>query len=240
MQKNKAHILCTKKLPQSLIDKAAAQDVLIDASSFIEVKAIADEKIKEKIIELSRQSLTVVFTSMHAAETIIEKLKSQQLKPDWKIYCMAGTTKKIINEYFGETSTIDSAIDASSLAGKIIRDDIKGIVFFCGNQRRDELPKQLAAHNISVKELIVYETILTPKAILKNYNGILFFSPSAAKSFFSANQPEKEVILFAIGNTTADTLKEYCHNKIIISESPGREILIGICVEYFQTHPVYY
>jgi uroporphyrinogen-III synthase len=176
---------------------------------------------------------------MHAAEIVVEKLKLQRITPDWGIYCMAGTTKKIIVEYFGEGAIKNIANDANSLAGKIIGDNVTDLVFFCGNQRRDELPMVLAGRNISVKEMIVYETTLTPHTVSKIYNGILFFSPSSAKSFFLVNKPGEEAILFAIGNTTADTLKKYSQNKIIVSESPGKEILIETCVEYFQTHPVY-
>lgn len=239
MHKNKASILCTMSLPQSLIDKAAREDVLVDALSFIDVKPLEENKIKEQIINLSKQSLFVVFTSMHAAEIVVEKLKLQRITPDWGIYCMAGTTKKIIVEYFGEGAIKNIANDANSLAGKIIGDNVTDLVFFCGNQRRDELPMVLAGRNISVKEMIVYETTLTPHTVSKIYNGILFFSPSSAKSFFLVNKPGEEAILFAIGNTTADTLKKYSQNKIIVSESPGKEILIETCVEYFQTHPVY-
>jgi uroporphyrinogen-III synthase len=226
-------------LPQSLIDKAAREDVLVDAFSFIHIKPLEEDKINEQIIALSKQSATVVFTSMHAAETVVEKLKLQQIRPNWKIYCMAGTTKKIIVEYFGEVAVKNIANDANSLASKIIQDNVTDLVFFCGNQRRDELPMILADRKIFVKEMIVYETTLTPHIVSKIYNGILFFSPSSVKSFFSVNKPGKEAILFAIGNTTADTLKKYSQNKIIVSESPGKEILVETCLEYFQTHPVY-
>src|SRR5882724_1442756 len=147
---------------------------------------------------------------------------------------MSGTTKKMIQTYFGENVIMDEADNALSLAAKIIRDDIKNLVFFCGNQRRNELPNELASHHISVKELIVYETILTPQVVAGDHNGILFFSPSAATSFFSVNNPGKETTLFAIGNTTADTIKKYSRNKIIVSNSPGKETLIENCIEYFQ------
>ena len=40
---------------------------------------------------------------------------------------------------------------------------------------------------LSVDEVIVYKTIETPKVLTKQYDGILFFSPSAVKSFFSKN-----------------------------------------------------
>ncbi|MBS1598225.1 MAG: uroporphyrinogen-III synthase [Bacteroidetes bacterium] len=239
MQKNKAYLLSTMELPQSLIDEAAANDVLIDAFAFIKVNPIKNQKLKDRIAELSGKSSTVVFTSMNAAENIIEELRSLGIKPKWDIYCMSGTTKKIIAAYFGENSIKGSANNAVSLSGEIIKDNIKAILFFCGNQRRDELPSLLKEHHIGIDEIIVYETILTPKELSKQYNGVLFFSPSAAKSFFSANELDERTVFFAIGTTTANTIKEYSQNKIIVSQSPGKEILVKNCIEYFQTDPVH-
>ena len=239
MQKNKVHLLCTMTLAQSLVDQAAANDVLIDALSFIQVKPIKDKKIIEMTIQLSSQPLTAVFTSMNAADAVIEKLKSSQIKPEWKIYCMAGITQKIIAGYFGESAISGTANNADNLSKKIISDGVHDIIFFCGNNRREELPNALSMKNINVKEIIVYETTLTPHVVSKKYNGILFFSPSAATSFFSLNKVAEDVTLFAIGDTTANTIKQYAKNKIVISEYPGKEALIKNCIKYFQTHPVY-
>lgn len=226
-------------LSQSLVDLAAANDVQIDALSFIQTKPIQDEKIIETIIQLSGQSLTAVFTSMNAAEAVIEKLKSKQAIPGWSIYCIAGTTQKIIGDYFGEPSIRGTANNAANLSKKIISDGVHDIIFFCGNIRREELPNALAMKHVNVKEIIVYETTLTPHVVSKKYNGILFFSPSATTSFFSLNKIAEDATLFAIGDTTANTIKQYAKNKIIISEFPGKEALIENCIKYFQTHPVY-
>ena len=66
------------------------------------------------------------------------------------------------------------------------------------------------------------------------YFGILFFSPSAVQSFFSKNKVADKTILFAIGNTTANEIKKYSTNKIIISDEPGKENLVTKMIEYFN------
>ncbi len=233
MLKNKVQILSTVNLPLSLVNKAGDSDIVIDALDFIEIKGISDKGSKEKIKNFSEQHLTVVFTSGHAALMVIASLENK--KPNWDIYCISGNTKKIISDYFGKTSIVAVADNASSLADIIKQDNKKKITFFCGNLRRDELPDKLSRSGITVNELVVYETVLTPHMISKNYDGILFFSPSAVNSFFSVNHPNEKMAFFAIGDTTADEIRRHASNKIIVGQSPLKDMLVKTAIEYFQT-----
>jgi uroporphyrinogen-III synthase len=62
----------------------------------------------------------------------------------------------------------------------------------------------------------------------------LFFSSSAVESFFSANYINNNLIFFAIGNTTANTIRQKTNNKVIISEQPGKEALVRKMITYFN------
>jgi uroporphyrinogen-III synthase len=75
----------------------------------------------------------------------------------------------------------------------------------------------------------------TPVAINKHYQGILFFSPSGAHSFFSTNTIAVSVILFSIGKTTTATIESYCSNKVITSQWPGEANLIALAINYFKS-----
>jgi uroporphyrinogen-III synthase len=86
-----------------------------------------------------------------------------------------------------------------------------------------------------VEELIVYNTIEKPQAVSKKYDGILFFSPSAVRSFFQKNKINAETILFAIGQTTARELRNYSNNTTVISEIPDTEKVIADVIKYFST-----
>ncbi|MEO8174199.1 MAG: uroporphyrinogen-III synthase, partial [Sediminibacterium sp.] len=154
--------------------------------------------------------------------------------PSWTIYCMGYKTKQLVTEYFGDQSIADTADNAADLADKIIEnEEPEEVIFFCGNQRRDDLPAKLRAHHISVNEITVYETIALNHTVEKVYDGILFFSPSAVESFFSKNTIPENTVLFAIGNTTAKTIHRYCTNRIMISEQPGKDELIEQAIAYF-------
>lgn len=232
MQQNRITILCTRPLNDSLLAKAKRQGIDIDVLSFIETEPVRTIEVQQEVEQAFIRSAAVVFTSMNAVEAVTEQLDGQQ--PDWSIYCMGNTTQQLVKKYFGEAAIAGTAADAAELAETIVEDEtIDEVFFFCGNQRRDDLPRILNEHNIEVNEIVVYSTIATPHKIDKAYNGILFFSPSAADSFFAANKLGKETILFAIGNTTAAAIRKYTSNRIVISEEPGKENLVQQMIGFF-------
>ena len=80
---------------------------------------------------------------------------------------------------------------------------------------------------------MVYNTIEKPHPVNKNYNGVLFFSPSAVHSFFTGNQAAEGTVFFAIGETTAKAVKNYCGNQIITSDMPAKDGLLRQAVDFF-------
>jgi uroporphyrinogen-III synthase len=234
MPENKISILSTRPLNDSLVAEAKTAGIIIDVFSFIETEPIQLAEIEQQIEQAFLQSISVIFTSRNAVEAVKAKQKGQQ--PDWTIYCIGNTTRQLVKKYFHEERIAGAANSAAELAKLIIeKHSINNVIFFCGNQRRDELPDLLQNNNIDVKEIVVYKTHTIPHKIEKNYNGIFFFSPSGVESFFLNNQPNKQTILFAIGDTTANELKKYSTNKIIISNEPGKEKLMKQAMEYFTT-----
>jgi uroporphyrinogen-III synthase len=239
MQQNKISILSTRPLQIELINNAAEKNIEIETISFIETKAIEDDYLKQRILHLSHHQLTIVFTSKNAVKAVLSKLSNK--KPGWKIFCIGSTTKKLVNENFGENSILGTADSASGLADVIINQkNIVAVIFFCGDKRSDELPDKLAKHNIEINEIEVYKTVERPHLITKNYDAILFYSPSAVSSFFSINKINEQTILFAIGNTTANEIKKYSDNKSIISKESQKELLAEQAINYFETNPIHH
>ncbi len=233
MQQNKINILSTRPLNKSLVQEAKVVGISIDELSFIDTEPIQDIATQQEIEQAYLQSSTVVFTSMNAVDAVLAWQDGQQ--PDWVIYCMGNTTKLLLKENFGEHSVAGTASSAAELAELIAEEsDIDEVIFFCGEQRRDELPAILRSKGIEVHEIIVYETSHTPHKVSKDYRAILFYSPSAVSSFFSNNKVPAQTILFAIGNTTAKTIQQYCNNTIIIGKEPGKEELVRQAMEYFS------
>lgn len=226
------NILCTRPIDQSLINSARSKGNFIDVLSFIETTPLKTITLQQEIEDALGSAATVVFTSMNAVEAVAAYLDGHQ--PQWKIYSIGTTTDQLINKYFGEGLVTGTAFNAADLAALIVKDSLtEKLIFFCGNQRRDELPAILRNNNIAVTEIEVYQTTAVPHKIDKAYDGILFFSPSAAESFFSNNTVSPQTILFAIGNTTADAIKFFSDNKIIIADTAGKENLVKQMIAYF-------
>lgn len=232
MQQNNIEILCTRPLPEWLINEAAESGVSIEIESFIETESIQSIEVQQEIENALLQSAVVVFTSMNAVEAVVAESDGQQ--PDWNIYCIGTATKKLVQQHFGEQAIAGTAPDASELAELIVEETMADeVIFFCGDQRRDELPSILNDAGIEVNEIVVYQTIEVSHKIKKDYSGVLFFSPSAVRSFFKKNKLAEKTIAFAIGNTTANEIKKFSSNKIIISDEPGKENLVQKMIEYF-------
>ncbi len=233
MMQSKIPILCTRPLPALLLEEAADAGIAIDEISFIETESILSVEVQQEIELVSTEIATVVFTSMNAVDAVTIFLDGHQ--PEWMIYSIGTATGRLVKEYFGEERIAGTANDASALAELIAEDRFTDeVVFFCGDQRRDELPDILKQHDIDVNEIVVYQTIEVPRKIDKFYHGILFFSPSAVRSFFRLNKLQDKTIAFAIGNTTAIEIKKFSNNKIIISDEPGKENLVQKMMDYFN------
>lgn len=233
MQKNSISILSTAPVREEMILMAAGKDIRLEIIPFIEVKPIHNQDIQDRIHAYSKQKQFIIFTSEQAVEYVFQKIQPQI--PDWKIACIAGKTEKKLIDYFGQDRIIAVADNASRLAMKILDLNIQQALFFCGNLRREELPEILKEGNVELTELIVYETNLTPVRVSKRYDGILFFSPSAIKSFFTVNTLPSKTILFTIGQTTKASLMNLTQHKIISIDKPNKEDLVHLALQYFET-----
>lgn len=231
---SRIQILCTGPLNEELADKAKQAGIDIETWSFIETAPISTIAVQQEIDQVFLQTATVVFTSRNAVEAVA--LYQEDNLPAWKIYCLGTTTHQLVGKYFGQDKIAGTAKDAASLAELIAEDRFTDeVIFFCGDQRRDELPEILRHHGIELNEIVVYQTIAVPNKIDKIYNGILFFSPSAVASFFQYNQLPGTTILFAIGNTTANEIKKHSSNTLLISDEPGKENLVKKMMEIMSS-----
>jgi uroporphyrinogen-III synthase len=193
--------------------------------------------VQQEIGQALLQSVSVVFTSVNAVEAVADEMQDQH--PDWRIYSIGYATKQAVEKYFDGDLLAGVADNATDLAELIIEEsEDDEVLFFCGDHHRPELPEVLGRNGFDVAEIIVYQTVLVPHKLEKNYDGILFFSPSAVKSFFENNKIAEQTVLFAIGETTAGELKYFSKNKIVISDQPIKRSLVEKAISFYQQNPV--
>ena len=227
-------ILSTIPLDPFLLNRAMDSGVLLDTASFINIEPCSHEPAVAREIEnVCAQPATVVFTSANAVTSVCGSAGFKN--PGWKIFCIERATKKAVLQYFTAADILGSADNSEDLALTIKNaPGVREVVFFCGDKRMDTLPVNLLVSGIITKEIVVYKTVELSHFVEKDYDAILFYSPSGVSSFFSMNMLNPDTVLFAIGNTTAEAIKLETNNKIIVCDTPSKEILLYKAISYFK------
>jgi uroporphyrinogen-III synthase len=219
---NQIRILSTKKLSEK-----QKQPLLTANFSVFEQDFIA---IQNKNFDIETTNDYLIFTSQNAVESVLRNKKLVEIQSR-KCFCVGEKTKALLEENGFEV--IEYSAYAAELASIICSQYSKNsFSFFCGNIRRDVLPDALRLVQITLDEIEVYETILTPHKIDFIPNGILFFSPSGVQSYLQENKIENENC-FCIGNTTAEALKDITKN-VIIAHQPTVESVVMKCIENYK------
>ena len=170
-----------------------------------------------------------IFTSRNAVEAVL-KVPTAKAQAPHKAFCVGEKTRERLEKAGWEV--VASFGYAQQLADHLVEQyACYSFVFFCGESRMETLPKVLAKKGIPCHECLTYTTELTPKKLVKHYDGLLFFSPSAVRSFLAANSFAEEKI-FCIGSTTQSALPEGVSSYI--AHSPTLEGIIERCREIFN------
>ncbi len=173
----------------------------------------------------------LIFTSQNAVLSVLQHPKCDELKSK-NVFSVGMKTKDLLTENgFNVIAYTGYAADLAEIISLVYSKE--KYTFFSGNLRRDVLPNILKENGILFNEIEVYETIITSKKIKSKVDGILFFSPSAVKSYFKLNTI-KEEICFCIGETTVEAFDNKKVKNIIIAEKPSIENVIDEVIEYYN------
>jgi uroporphyrinogen-III synthase len=175
---------------------------------------------------------TLLITSQNAFKTFIKSKTVKEL-PSTQAFCVGEQTKTLLESK--GIQVIACAENAKKLGELIATEHVaKSFLFISGKQRLNQLPKMLDEKNIRYQEVHVYETLLTKKKFNRNFDGVLFFSPTAVESYFHQNSLANG-IAFCIGSTTAKSAQKFTKN-IIIANKPSIENVIVQVVKKFNPY----
>ena len=216
-------ILSTKTLLSNQKQFLLNANLSVVEADFIETKSLpilANAQINEALI----------FTSQNAVLSVLKNENNSFLK-DKFCFCVGIKTKHLLEENgFKVEKSFEYAED---LVVFLVENHFdKEFTFFSGNLRKDTIPTAFQKNNIIFEEIEVYKTVLTPHKIDNQFDGILFFSPSAVQSYLKENNISNEVC-FCIGTTTAAEIKKDIKN-IVIANQPTVENVIIQCINYFK------
>ncbi len=197
------------------------KELLLNAKvGFVEYDAI---KIDFPSIEIPLNFSHYLFTSKNGVRAFIKVIESKNEEIDRKKYicfCVGDKTKQLLEDSGFIVSEI--AHNASDLAYILAeRHKTNRFIYIAGNLRRNELPEILSKNNVWYREIVAYHTHLVPKQFERNFDGVLFFSPSGVRSYFESGNSSNS-IFFCIGKTTAEEAKEH-NDQINIANKPTTE-----------------
>jgi uroporphyrinogen-III synthase len=208
--------------------------VLNAGLQFVEYNAIT---IKNLDFELPKSAFdALIFTSQNGVKAYMEQIKRLH-SPAAEgfgvrdVFCVGEKTKALLEENGFEV--IRMASNGEQLGNLIISEyGHLSFLLVAGNRRREELPKILNQHHVEFKEVTAYETLLNQKSFRRNFDGILFFSPSGVASFFKKNKIAGTA--FCIGETTAQEVKKHTDNFIVANKTTIENVLVQ-AVKYFNS-----
>jgi uroporphyrinogen-III synthase len=166
----------------------------------------------------------IIITSSSALKSIVKHPSYYNLKKH-PFFCVGSYTKKRLYE-LGlnveecEASSKDLALKIGDKYSK------KKFNYFCGKQRLKTIEIFAKKNNIDIKISEVYETIEIRKKIKEKFDGIIFFSPSAVRSYVSLNSLNTQKV-FSWGQTTAKEIEKYC-DIFFTSKTPSIKSLVSL------------
>ena len=194
-------------------------------------------EIKNNLFELDKINTNLIFSSQNAVLSLMEQSGWEILKTK-TVFCVGIKTKDLL-ELNG--FKVDVYMDYASELAEIITliYNKESYTFLSGNLRMETLPNALKTAGITFNEIEVYQTTLAPFKISdqENFDGILFFSPSAVESYLTNNKIKKE-ICFCIGTTTAKALELNKVKNIIIAETPTIDEVVVAVIEHYKTESI--
>ncbi len=233
MVHNAIQILFTGQHLEKEMINTLPENWTLDKLPFIETHLSNDSNSLEKLSTLAQETAIVVITSQIAVDWATKNIA---IPPNWTIACMQGQTQKALNDK-GWGKLIQHTANNSLELAKKIEASIQNyttIHFLGSNQRLENLPKFLNEKGYNLNEMIAYTTISKQQIITKQYDGIVFLSPSAVYSFFNQHAINEKVILFTIGQTTAAAIQKNSKNKVVVADGVSQSELFKTIINYYQ------
>ncbi|MBX9733016.1 MAG: uroporphyrinogen-III synthase [Chitinophagaceae bacterium] len=208
-------IISTKKLTEQELIHARSLSQEVICFDVIQTEALPFN------ISHAVQFDSLAFTSVNAVTYFLADEQVLLLLAHKTIFSISGkTTKALLDKGFKAITTADNALQ---LAAKIKQSAAVSVLHPCSSIRLNDLEKELDNSGIHYIPVPVYTTnFIDIKIDAKEYDALLFFSPSGVESFLNQNEIAPNAICCCIGETTARFLQtQQCNNHIIYPASPS-------------------
>lgn len=215
-------VLFTKSIPSEMIAKYLGIDIEFDILPSLKIEKVKQTEIEE---QLDHQIKKFIVTSQNAAYAI------ENISLDGEFYVVGQKTAKVLEAQNRNVVSIEDY--AEDLFVKHLKDfKHEKFQFFSGSNRRDFLPEKLKANQNHLHEIVSYQTETISQLALKKYDAYAFFSPLSFEAFIQNNEISPESIVFSIGRTTTEAIKNKVKNTIITAREPLVEAVLEDIKKY--------
>lgn len=204
-------------LSTKILNESQRELLLNTGIGLVEYNAIT---INFKPFKVPKVIKNAIFTSQNSVLSIEHKALNIE-----HCFCVGSKTAQALKHL--KYNVVEVSENASTLGQLIVEKySNKKFTFFCGNYRRQELPTLLKANNVNFNEIEAYTTTYNKKTFQRNFDAVLFYSPSGVTSFNTTNTTTTAI---CIGKTTAQEAKQYT-NQVEIANSTLVESVIAKAV----------
>lgn len=221
-----------QELDENILEELPIQ-FYVSVLPFIKTELLTNKHLIEQLNFITESESQVIVTSNIAAKWITKYAINI---PNWKIACMTGKTQDVF-----VTTEWKKLIVLTDQKSELLAENVEKVFsksqkvyFITGDRHLNIIPVYLSKKGFDIETIITYHTKEVEQNMEVNYDGIIFLSPSAVKSFFRQHKISIEIPLFAIGETTATALKKIVFNPIITSSKPTQKILFHTIQQFFK------
>lgn len=172
----------------------------------------------------------VFFYSKNAIRFFLAGLQNLTLEP-YKIAALGEGTasalgEAIVPDFIGNGDPAQVATEFFKVAGG------KRVLFPRASDSRQSI-QQILGNRIEAVDLVVYENIAKQDFHIPDCQALVFTSPLNVKAYFSKCKLKNELVI-AIGDTTAEALRQLNVPKISIAEKPTEKAMAELVIKLLE------
>ncbi|MDX8046582.1 uroporphyrinogen-III synthase [Gracilibacillus sp. S3-1-1] len=226
-----------------LLEENDAQTQLVPLIKF---EQVTDDQTEQQLRNLAEYDW-LFFTSTNTVHFFHQMMTKLSVKVMNKIAAVGEKTKNVLMNYGYQVDFSPTIYNGESMVKQFVRKYGKQrIGLICGQNARKEIPELLQELGISFEKIIIYRTIKNEgaKSILNqnvlDVDAVFFTSPSTVTAFDEFlnkgynKQIKQSVVTVAIGNTTANELRERNFQHIIYPETFTIENMVEAYENYIR------
>lgn len=183
----------------------------VDYFKFIKIEGVPSKEFRQSRINILDYS-AVIFTSRQAVDHFfrIAKEVRADIPEDMKYFCISESTAYYLQNYvqYRKRKIFHGKQSFADLMDVIKKHKEDKYLFPCSEIHKTDIPDALEKEGIQYEKAIIYRTLACDlsKIDVKQYDMLVFFSPSGVKSLFK-NFPDfdqENQIIATFGKTTAE------------------------------------